>query len=255
MLALLNGCGTDTPPDPAPRQAAPTGQSGFTDDFLMGKAFDTAVSVPQDFYEDPSRGLSVSFSLAHLRADDIGTTGVHDLCSDDMSTAAAWSDAVSPDWPVVTLLETDTYVEITRQRSDLPDWWALHRVYRCTYLERTDADPSANTGFAGRLGPERRSAGTLKFIAEYLWQFSEFSNPGSAVLSSAPSTRTDGWRHTLSLVHRVPDAGTVDGCDRIEQLDWHYDLAADGTLSRTLQTVRSFDARAVGGLVERCDAT
>lgn len=257
-LLILAGCagGTNDAATPAAIDAPPTPPpAGFTDEFLMGKAYDPAVSVPDTFYADPTRGLTVSFSLAHLRSGDIGASGDFELCSDDMSTAVAWSDAVSPQWPVITVLETDSYVEITRQRSDLTDWWALHRVHRCSYLERTAADPAANTGFAGLLGAAHRSAESLKFVAEYLWQFSAFSNPGSAVLTSAPSAASDGWRHTLQLVHRVPGAGSTQGCDRIELIHWHYDLSEEGRVSRSLETIRRFDARGANGSPERCNAS
>lgn len=232
-----------TDPDPLPSDL---------DALILGKVYATDVSVPDGFLEDPSQQLAVSFSLAHLRTDNAGLTGQHDLCSDDVATATAWSDIASPDWPIVTIEQNQQYFEVTRQRTDLADWWAIHRVYRCAFVERSGADPLAETAFAGRLGTAWRSADSLAFMAQYLWQFSRFNNPGGTVLGSSTEATDGGFRHTLELALLVPGAGSTDGCDRIERVDWHYDLMPDGTLWRSLEAVRSFDARDSSGTLELC---
>ncbi len=146
----------DARPDTSVVGTTPQAQSvsnRFSDQQVLGKVYAPSASVPADFYEDPARALGVSFSLRHLRDADRGGPGIHNLCTDDMTTAIDWSVRAAPDWPVITISQTDWYIEIVHERTDLGDWWALQRVYQCQFLETVQADPQATTGALGPQGP------------------------------------------------------------------------------------------------------
>ncbi len=92
-------------------------------------------------------------------------------------------------------------------------------------------------------------------MAEYLWQFSAFSNPGAAVLAGEQTADANGGRrYTLLLARRIP-ADSAQNCDVIERLNWHYDLAPDGAVTRRLESVRRFSARLDGATPQVCTGT
>ena len=260
IFSLVAGCtdgGSANPVATASQTAAPPLDDGapaprFSNTEIAGKVYARNVTVPDTFYRDPSQVLATSFTLRHLRANDVGEPGNHEVCSNDLSAAIAWSQAAASQWPVLTVTQTDAYVEITHQRTDLTDWIALQRVFRCDFLQRDTAAPGASTGSAGRLAAAQASAESLRFVAEYLWQFSTYSNPGSAVLASQPQSVDQGWRHTLHLAKVSKGAGEALGCDRIDRMNWHYDLSPAGALTQHLEAVRSFDARAFDGTWALC---
>lgn len=245
---------SESDPDAAPADATQDVGVSNDDSAILGKVYSTAVSVPSSFYADPTSTLTSSFTLRHLRGTDIGSGDEFELCSDDMTRAVEWSDAVSSPWPVLTIMETDAYYEITRQRTDLPDWLALQRVFKCEFLDRRTADLSQTAGPAGWVNAADPNADTVRFVAEYLWQFSQWSNPGGAVLSSSTQVVENGWRHTLELARRVEGAGRAAGCDRIDVASWQHQLLINGELTQSLTVSRSFDARDDAGVVLRCDA-
>jgi hypothetical protein len=243
-LLLVGGCNEQTA-EPLPPQSLTQSVSDFDDQEIVTKVYATQTSVPVGFAVEAPEFAEASYTLRHLRRNDLdpGSTQTYELCTDDMSQALRWSDRAATDperLPVTTLEDRTTLFQITRQDATSV---TLHRVFKCAYLNRDGVDPMASSGPAGVLALGEQPAADLRDVAEYLWQFSPYSNPGAAVLASRGRGDVNGWSHTLHLARRVDGAGKIPGCDRIELIDWHYSARPDGTLTAIQEHVGHFEAR------------
>lgn len=226
---------------------------------ILTKVYAPAVSVPADFYVDPTAAITTPHTLHHVKSTDLDPTQAvpYELCSDDFDTAVAWSEAASVNrvnsGPLVTTSQTTEYFEFVRLLDALPEWSAYERIFKCTYVDRSGADLRAGSGPAGRLNRQPLSPEDLTTLVEYLWQFSAYNNAGNAVLTSTAFDDVDGPGHTLTLASLRSGAGAVNGCDQVTVWDWTFVVDRDtGTLTSERQTLTQFDSRNDNGAPERC---
>jgi hypothetical protein len=126
-----------------------------------------------------------------------------------------------------------------------------HRVFKCQYLDRSSSDLRVDNGAAGAMNQRPLTADELEALVEYLWQFTMFNNSDYVVQSSSRSGSGSLLSHTLRLGQLV--RGANGACDTVQLRDWTHTMnAADGSLTRSLTDVRSYQVRNVGGVVESC---
>jgi len=226
-----------------------------SDAVLIGKVYETEVSLPEGFSRDTTDQLSGAFTLRHLRATDLDehANSESELCADTISGAMQWSndaDARRPlRGPLLSVLDTARYFEMTRQINELPDWVAIERVFKCQYFDRAGARAGALVGPAGILNHTPIDAIAVRDLAEYLWQFSQYNNVGNAVIASAAGTASTGWRHTLTLASLTRQDDT---CDQIDVFDWHFDAAPNGELTVSHEAILQIHSDNSQGLPGAC---
>lgn len=253
-LLIASGCNDETPSSlPITVDTAST-EPQFNNDLIIGKLYTPDVSVPPTFQRDPRPLSGSSYTLRHLRTTDLDANAslASELCTDDMSDALRWSDLATANpaaTVVVTILERDELYEMVRQNAGTT---LVHRVFKCAYLNREGVDPWTVAGPAGVLASRQPAVDRLRELSEYLWQFSQFSNPGSAVLASTSEQHDDGWSHTLQLATLTNAGGQTAGCDLVERIDWQHKLSPDGQLTTQRSRVRQFDARLTPSGPEVC---
>ena len=109
-----------------------------------------------------------------------------------------------------------------------------------------------NSGPAGVLNMQPRSAAQMRELSEYLWHFTGWNNYGNAVLASVAESGTAGIAHTLVIATLTHD-GVGSGCDRIDVLGWRHEMdSTTGALQRHLTRLWSFSARQSGNLAVAC---
>ncbi|MFK8017267.1 MAG: hypothetical protein AB8G17_17725 [Gammaproteobacteria bacterium] len=225
------------------------------DAVLIGKAYATQVSVPEGFARDSTDQLTGAFTLRHLRATDLNeqANSPSELCADTLSNAMQWSDDADARrplrGPLLSVLDTARYFEMTRQINALPDWVAIERVFKCQYFDRAGASASALVGPAGKLNQTPIDASAVRELAEYLWQFSQYNNIGNAVITSAAGTASTGWRHTLTLASLTR---YDDVCDQIDVFDWHFDAAPSGELTVSQEAILQIHSDNSQGIPSAC---
>ena len=125
-----------------------------------------------------------------------------------------------------------------------------HRVFKCSYLDRSGSDLRADAGSAGLMNQRPLTAAELESLAEYLWQFTLFNNSDYAVESSATSTNSDSLVQTIRMGKLVPGTG---GCDTVQVIDWTHTMnASNGAIIRSLTPVRSFQVKSTPTGVASC---
>lgn len=267
MLALaltVSSCGGGGGGDPAspPVQtpvAAPARPVAQSDLQIAESIFSGAARTPEGFYDDAAPSSYGYVSTAHLKNSDLDADAsqpLHELCTNDWNEALAWSETHAQQAPqYAALVETNDdarFFEFGRTRNGEPQFYLRERVFKCAYLDRSATDLRAASGPAGRLNQRPLTAGELKILSEYLWQFTMYNNFGHVVLKSAGEATSDGLAHTLHIASLVR-AGISEGCDRIDVLTWRHDLdATTGALELRTQTLWSFGARESAGGVQLC---
>lgn len=252
-LSVCAGCNEQSPATSVEQATTPSTIDLSTNDGILGKVYAPQVSVPDDFYREQELFPGQFYTLRHLRTVDLDRTQTpaSELCSDDMMQALSWSDQVMPDPAVqiTTVEERDQWYEIVRQgQTDL----TRHRVFKCAYLNRDGVNPAADAGPAGKLGSLIDPSATLRELSEYLWQFSVYSNPGTAVLESIGTTQSGGWTHTLELAVLTVGAGQTPGCDLVQRIDWQHHLDPEGVLTTSRVIQSAFEARLAPGGPQTC---
>jgi hypothetical protein len=117
-----------------------------------------------------------------------------------------------------------------------------HRVFRCDYLDRSNTDLRADVGAAGSMNQRPLTADELEQLSEYLWQFTMFNNSDYAVESSTRSVNGGALVQTIRMGQLV--RGAAGSCDTVQISDWtHMMNAADGTLTRSLSNVRTYQVK------------
>ncbi|MEM7611859.1 MAG: hypothetical protein AAF270_09285 [Pseudomonadota bacterium] len=255
MLALwLTACGGGSS-DPAAAQSS-TAQD--PDLQLAKAAYSTEQRTPAGFYSEPTRFPGFSEYRFHVLNADVGVATTDplawEMCSDDSAEALQWSGVSASARQFQSTLsgtdETEWFFEFERSVDNDPQAMLINRVFKCAVLRR---DGLSAQGYAGQLTKPAFNADDLKFVSEYLWQFSLYNNALHAVVSSEPGVDGDDLTHTLERVEVRTGQGAVNGCDRIEL--WHWVYAADlasGLLSSEQRFVRAFDARSQNGVVDLC---
>ncbi len=219
---------------------------------IAQQAYAGTPRTPADFYsESPPPGATGTVATLHLKNSDVTPAANgprYELCTDDSAQAISWSE-MRPSFngsyaDIVDMSSSAQRFEIVRVPRNDSTARMLHRVFKCSYLDRSTSDLDTPNGSAGTVNLRPIDATGLKQLSEYLWRFTTYNNADHVVLSSAASAAAAGRiGHTIEMAH-LARAATSGQCDQIEILRWTH--AADptgGALERTLSTVRSFGAR------------
>ena len=206
---------------------------------------------------DPTDYPGLSEFRFHVVAQDVGLAAATEMrfeaCTDDPVTAEAWSAQASAARGLTSTMpttrDTEWFFQVDRVLDSDPTAVAVARVFRCAALDRGTFD---DAGSAGQLNRAPVTADDLRYISEYLWQFSIFNNALQAVISSRAAPGDGVLNHDLVRAATQVGAG-VDGCDRIELYRWRHSVdPSDGTLTEETVWLRSFDAEQTGGNVSLC---
>ena len=246
----------------APTAAAPGAAYGITlgnIDIATALYLDSQ-RTPPGFLSDPAPAGAGVVATHHLHSDELAmaTASSFEVCTDDWNQALAWSEQTASQSGSYAALagtsDTSHYFEFDRVPAGTPALLQRQRVYLCSYLDRSDSSADVNSGPAGVLNAQPRTATGMRELSEYLWHFTGWNNYGNAVLASVGESGAAGIGHTLVIATLSHD-GAGNGCDRIDVLGWRHDLdAASGALQRHLSLLWSFSARQSGNLATECVA-
>jgi len=264
-LVVLSGCGggagNSATPAPATLSAVSARPVVQTDLEIAQLLYVDNHRTPQGFYQDTTPSVPGYVATSHLKSTDLsGTSSAsqYELCTDDWNTALAWSEQVAAASQASNLVETNTtahYYEFNRVRTGTPQGYLRERVYRCSYLDRSNVDLRSTSNIAGQFNQRPLTASELQQLAEYLWQFTSYNNYGNTVLSSSGTATTSGLQHTLIIASLTP-ANTSGGCDHIYVVGWaHSAEGQTGALHLEAQPLWDFGARRNAGMVEMCNPT
>lgn len=217
--------------------------------------------TPVGFFADPPPvGVTGSVQTLHLKSTDEtpGAASRYELCSNDSAQALAWSEAKTASLAsYADLVEQNAnaqlYEFVRVPRSDA-NARLRHRVFRCSYVDRSNTDLPSDTGPAGVVNQRPLDAALLRDMAEYLWQFTTFNNADHIVLASAAASASSASEiaHAIDMA-RLTRGATASDCDRIDLLRWTHTLnTTTGALRRQLDTVSTFNARRANGVVGSC---
>ena len=264
MITGMNGCGGGDAAGSTGSSApsAPNTTQQAADLATAQKIYAGTPRTPAGFYADPAPvGVTGTVATTHLKNSDLAGAppgaAAFELCNDDLAQATAWSEGKSTFMgsyaDLVDVTGNARYWELTRvPRADLSAR-LRHRVFKCSYVNRTGLDPAADSGPAGTLNQRPLDAASLRDLAEYLWHFTVFNNADHVVLDSAAGMAPSGsLAHAITMA-RLTRAAVSSDCDRIAVLRWTYSAdTVSGALSRQLDTLQTIRARRVTGLVELC---
>ncbi len=260
------GSGTSSTPalsgDSSPATVAPPAAPSVSssDLSLADRLYKGDQRTPAGF-EIEARPSSVvgTLSTRHLRNSDMATGPqaagpTYELCTDDLAQAIDWSERLST-WggqysDLATVNSDEQKFELVRvPRADVTAM-LRHRVFKCAYLDRAGSDLRAEAGFAGSMNQRPLTAAELESLAEYLWQFTMFNNSDYAVESSSTVANGDTLVQTIRMGKLVRGAS---GCDSVQVVDWVHTMnAVDGSLTRAITTVRSFQVSSTPAGVQGC---
>jgi len=263
VIVYMNGCGggdsagktaSSAPSAPNTQQAA--------DLATAQQAYAGTPRTPAGFYADSAPiGVTGTVATMHLKNSDLAGAPVgaaaFELCNDDMAQATAWSEGKSTFMgsyaDLVDVTGNARYWELTRvPRADVSAR-LRHRVFKCSYVNRSGLDPATDSGPAGTLNLRPLDAASLRDLTEYLWQFAAFNNADHVVLDSAAGSAPSGSLAHVITMARLTRAAISGDCDRIDVLRWtHTADTVTGALSRQLDTLQTIRARRVAGTAELC---
>jgi hypothetical protein len=226
---------------------------------IAEKLYAGSPRTPADFYIDPPlAAASGTVSTLHLKNDDLNTGAAarFELCSDDLGQALSWSETkASTQGTYADMVEVNAnarYFEVVRVPRNDSSARERHRVFRCSYVDRSATDLASDTGSAGRVNIRPITAAELRQLSEYLWQFTLFNNADHVVLESRAGSGNATLTHDIDMA-RLTRAASAGGCDRIELLRWTHSVdALTGLAQRRLGNTDSFQARRVGGAIQAC---
>jgi len=247
------------PSDPAPVAQAPS--TAAADLSLVDRLYKGTQRTPDGFAVE-ARPASVTGTLStrHLKNTDFATgpqaiSPTYEVCTNDMAQAIAWSETQAT-W-------NGQYSDMTDVHGDSRMWEVVrvpradvtamirHRVFRCDYLDRTNTDLRADVGSAGSMNQRPLTADELEKLAEYLWQFTLFNNSDYAVQSSSTTVSGDTIVQTIRMGQLV--RGASGSCDTVQLMDWTHTMnSGNGSLTRALGNVRSFQVKSSAGSVQSC---
>jgi hypothetical protein len=201
-----------------------------------------------------------TLSTRHLKNTDVATgpqaiSPIYEVCTNDMAQAIDWSERQATyqgQYSDLAEVHGDSRMfEIVRvPRADVTAM-IRHRVFRCDYLDRTNTDLRADVGSAGSMNQRPLTADELEKLAEYLWQFTLFNNSDYAVQSSSTTASGDTIVQTIRMGQLV--RGASGSCDTVQLMDWTHTMnSTNGSLTRTLGNVRSFQVKSTSGAVSSC---
>jgi hypothetical protein len=245
---------------PAPVVAAPP-STAAADLALAERLYKGTDRTPSGF-DVEARPASVAGTLStrHLKNTDFATgpqgiSPTFEVCTNDMAQAIDWSERLATwqgQYSDLVEVRSDTHMfEVVRvPRADVTAM-IRHRVFRCDYLDRSNTDLRADVGAAGNMNQRPLTADELEKLAEYLWQFTMFNNSDYAVESSSRSTSGAALIQTIRMGQLV--RGAAGACDSVQIVDWTHTMnATNGTLTRELSNVRSFQVKNNASTVATC---
>ena len=259
--AALSACGGGGSGSPAPSSGsqpavvappvseAPSGNAA--DLALADRLYKGDARTPTGF-DVEERPSSVAGTLAtrHIRNTDLATGPqslgpTYEVCTNDMAQAIDWSERQAS-WQgqysdLVEVRSDARLFEVVRvPRADVTAM-LRHRVFRCDYLDRAGSDLRSDSGAAGLMNQRPLNASELEKLAEYLWQFTMYNNADFAVESSVTVTNGNSIVQTIRMGQLIRGSA---GCDTVQLADWTHTLdTSDGSLSRALTPVRSFQVK------------
>jgi len=242
-----------------PVSSAPSTTSADLD--LAVRLYKGDARTPAGFdVESRPSNVAGTLSTRHLKNTDVATgpqaiSPIYEMCTNDMAQAIDWSERQATyqgQYSDIAEVHGDTRMfEIVRvPRADVTAM-IRHRVFRCDYVDRTNSDLRADAGSAGSMNQRPLTADELEKLAEYLWQFTLFNNSDYAVASS--STTVDGSNIVQTIRMGQLVRGSAGGCDTVQLMDWTHTMnSSNGSLTRTLGNVRSFQVKSTSGAVSSC---
>jgi len=270
LAACGGGGGSSATPAPAssnpqpasvapPVVSAPATQAA--DLSLASRLYKGDQRTPAGF-DVEARPASVAGTLStrHLRNTDLAAGpqaagATYEVCTNDMAQAIDWSERLST-WQgqysdLVEIRNDARMFEVVRvPRADVSAM-LRHRVFRCDYLDRSSTDLRADVGAAGSMNQRPLNADELEALSEYLWQFTMFNNADYAVESSTRSASGNMLTQTIRMGQLVRGVGGA--CDTVKLVDWTHTMnSVDGSLTRSLSNVRTFQAKSVSSDAQSC---
>ena len=213
-------------------------------------------------FDVEARPASVTGTLStrHLKNTDFATgpqaaSPTFEVCTNDMAQAIDWSERQATwqgQYSDLVEVNSDTRMfEVVRvPRADVTAM-VRHRVFRCDYLDRSSTDLRADVGAAGSMNQRPLNADELESLAEYLWQFTMFNNSDYAVESSTRSASGNTLTQTIRMGQLV--RGVAGACDTVQLVDWTHTMnSVDGSLTRSLTNVRTFQVKSVSSAAQSC---
>jgi hypothetical protein len=242
---------------PAPSQPS----TGAADLALATRLYKGDERTPAGFdVEVRPASVSGTVSTRHLKNTDFATgpqaaSPTYEVCTNDMAQALDWSERQSTwngQYSDLAEVRGDAHVfEIVRVPRADTTAMVRHRVFKCDYLDRSSSDLRVDNGAAGAMNQRPLTADELEALSEYLWQFTMYNNADYAVESSARSVNGSELKQTIRLGQLV--RGANGGCDTVQLRDWTHTMnTTDGTLSRALTDVRTYQVKSTGGVVGTC---
>jgi len=244
----------------AAQAAAPAFPLLPSNEQIISAVYDAEYTVPDGFFIDERVATSGSYTVHHVR--DVSAT--YELCSDEFDQALEWEAADNESRAVsgvfVGTYENEKYFEFVRELAYTNDIGAVEeptspgfaRVFKCSAIDREGVYANGMDGYAGILNIRPLTAGVLREVVEYLWQFTFFGTSRPKVLDSYASDRPDAFEHTL-LVAFVFKQG-YGQCDRIEVFEWIHSAAKEsGNLRRTFDFLFALEAIRDAGVPRECD--
>jgi hypothetical protein len=245
---------------PAPVVTAPPSTAN-ADLSLAGRLYKGDERTPAGFdVETRPANVAGTLSTRHLKNTDFATgpqgiSSTYEVCTNDMAQAIEWSERQATwqgQYSDLVEVRSDTHLfEVVRvPRADVTAM-VRHRVFRCDYVDRSNTDLRVDVGSAGNMNQRPLTADELEKLSEYLWQFTMFNNSDYAVESSTRSANGGTLAQTIRMGQLV--RGTAGACDTVHLRDWTHTMnAADGTLTRSLGNVRSFQVQSTSSGVTSC---
>jgi hypothetical protein len=251
---------TVTPPAPVVVTPPSTAAADLS---LASRLYKGDERTPAGF-DVEARPASVTGTLStrHLKNTDFATgpqgiSSTYEVCTNDMAQAIDWSENQATwqgQYSDLVEVRSDTHMfEVVRvPRADVTAM-IRHRVFRCDYVDRSNSDLRVDVGSAGNMNQRPLTADELEKLAEYLWQFTMFNNADYVVESSVRTSNGGTLAHTIRLGQLV--RGANGSCDTVSLRDWTHTMnAADGTLTRSLSNVRSFQVKSTTAGATSCTA-
>lgn len=247
-------------PPPAPVVTAPPSTLA-ADLSLATRLYKGDERTPAGFdVEERPASVVGTLSTRHLKNTDFATgpqaaSPTFEVCTNDMAQAIDWSERQATwqgQYSDLVEIKGDTRMfELVRvPRADVTAM-VRHRVFRCDYLDRSNTDLRADVGAAGSMNQRPLNADELETLSEYLWQFTMFNNSGYAVESSTRSASGNTLAQTIRVGQLV--RGTAGGCDTVQLFDWTHTMnSVDGSLTRSLTSVRSFQVKGISSVAQSC---
>ena len=201
-----------------------------------------------------------TLSTRHLKNTDLATGTqaagpTFEVCTNDMAQAIDWSERQAT-WQglysdLVEVKSDTRMFEVVRvPRADVTAM-IRHRVFRCDYLDRSNTDLRADVGAAGAMNQRPLNADELEALSEYLWQFTMFNNSDYAVESSTRAASGNTLTQTIRVGQLV--RGANGACDTVKLSDWTHTMSTvDGSLTRSLTDVRTFQVKSVSSVAQGC---